>query len=786
MREGIVRETRLAASHPDEPVPGNGAPCERNPALVAALLRLGGSLDLDTVMGEAVENARVLTGAAYGVIATVNEGGRPCDFITSGLSEQGRRTMEEWSDGLSLFGRLRELSAPLRLPDLDVWTRSLGCSPFPLPCGAFLATPMRHRAMPIGGLFLGGKVGGFTEADEEVTMLFGSQAAAAVANAWVHLEEQNARARLEALIETCPVGMVVFDAASGAAVSLNREAKRIVSGLGMSGLGERDLLGALTCRRGDGSEVRLGDLESAETLRGEEVELSVPNGRSATMLVDVTPIPTRGGGAASVAVTMQDLEPLRELDRLRAEFLGLVSHELRAPLAAIKGSTATVLGAARDLDPAETREFHRIIDEQAEHMRELIGDLLDASRIGTRTLSVSPEPTDIGDLVEQARTAFISGGARHSLAIELPPHLPRAMADRRRIAQVLTNLFSNAARHSPETSPIRVEAEHVGDRVALSVSDDGEGIPPDRLRRLFSKYGGSEEHEGTYGMEGSGLGLAICKGLVEAHGGRIEAESGGTGRGTRFTFTIPIAGEAEEGAMAEGPGAASLPRERREPARILVVDDDPQMLRFVRNALEEAGYAAIVTGNPGEVANLVREKKPQLVLLDLVLPKTDGIELMKTAAELADLPVVFISAYRGDETMALALERGAADYIVKPFSPTELTARIGAVLRRQDRPQRFILQNLAIDYEQRLVTVEGDAVEMTATEYEILRILSVNAGRVVTYDALLRQVWEGRDAGGPALIRTFVKSLRRKLGDDAARPAYIRTERAVGYRMPKP
>ena len=218
-----------------------------------------------------------------------------------------------------------------------------------------------------------------------------------------------------------------------------------------------------------------------------------------------------------------------------------------------------------------------------------------------------------------------------------------------------------------------------------------------------------------------------------------------------------------------------------------MVDDDPKTLRYVRDALTAAGYSPLVTGDPREVAELVRIKKPHLVLLDLMLPGTDGIELMERLPELSELPVIFLSAYGRDETIARALESGAADYIVKPFSPTELAARIQAALRRLAEPQEpFQMGDLAILYEQRQVTVAGHSVELTATEYEMLRVLSVNAGRVTTYDSLLRQVWSGKDTGDSQSVRAYVKRLRRKLGDDATNPTYIFNVRQVGYRMPKP
>ena len=508
--------------------------------------------------------------------------------------------------------------------------------------------------------------------------------------------------------------------------------------------------------------------------------LSVPDGRSVRTLINATPIHSADGAVESVVVTMQDLAPLDEIERMRTEFLGLVSHELRTPLAAIKGSVATVLDSSQTVDPAELREFLRVIDVQANQMRGLIGDLLDAGRIEAGTLSVAPEPSELAELVEQARSTFVGGGGRHGIVVDLPAALPRVMADRRRIVQVLNNLLANAARHASESSPIRIAAVREDAHVAVSVRDEGRGVAPELLPQLFNKHTGAGTGSAA---AGHGLGLAICKGLVEAHGGRIRAESAGPGRGTTVTFTIPVAGESGAEAAAGPPPAT---RETGERPRILVVDDDPLTLRSVRDTLSAADYAPLVTGEPQELAHVIRTEKPRLVLLDLVLPGGDGIELMGRIPELSDLPVIFISAYGRDETVAKALEAGAADYIVKPFSPTELVARVRAALRRHEEPEPFVLGELAIDYDRRRVTVAGAAVDLTPTEYELLRVLSLNAGRVVTYDTLLRRVWSGRGSADGNLVRIFVRNLRRKLGDDAANPAWIFNQRGVRYRMAEP
>ncbi len=385
--------------------------------------------------------------------------------------------------------------------------------------------------------------------------------------------------------------------------------------------------------------------------------VSVLDRRRITVLADTTPIRSDGGEVVSLIVTLQDLAPLQELERLRADFLGMVSHELRAPLAAIKGSAVTLLEDSAAFDPAERHEFYRIIAEQANHMRGLIGDLLDAGRIEAGTLSVAPEPSEVSALVDRARSTFQSAGDRHTVLIDLPPDLPRVMADRPRIVQVLNNLLSNAARHSPHSAPIRVAAERDGAHVAVSVRDEGRGVAPERLPHLCRKYAHADG--GGRAAAGMSLGLIICKGLVEAHGGRIRAESGGIGQGARFIFTVPVAEDARPGEPAgPGPRPAAAPQEPHEPPSVLVVDDDPQMLRYVRDTLTSAGYAVAVTGDHAQLSHTIRIERPHLVLLDLVLPGADGIALMGSAPELADLPVVFISGYGRDETIAGGPEGG--------------------------------------------------------------------------------------------------------------------------------
>ena len=772
---------------------------DRLSRLSRASLRITEDLDLDTVLQGVVDGARSLTGAKSGGLTALDDVGQLQAFITSGLTTEEHQLFVELPGGPEFFAYLSSLPEPLRLADFSRYTRAMGLPEIgpPLgPVGSFLGAPIRLRGQHLGNLYLSDKEGGaeFTKEDEDTLVMFASQAAMSIANARRHREEQRARADLETLINTSPVGVVVFDARTGVPLSFNQEARRIVDGLRNPDQSPEQLLELLTFRRADGREISLEEfplaqaLSTGETVRAEEIVMHVPDGRSVTTIVNATPILSEDGVIETVVVTFQDMTPLEELERLRAEFLAMVSHELRIPLTSVKGSVTTLLDPSAALDPAETVQFHRIIDAQTDRMRDLISDLLDAARIETGALPVAPGPADLAILVDEARSAFLSGGGRQGIRIDLPTDLPLVMADRLRVVQVLGNLLSNAARHSPEDSAIRVSAAREGVHVAVSVTDEGMGVSAELLPHLFRKFTRIDGDDRGSGIAGSGLGLAICKGIVEAHGGRIRAESDGPGQGARFTFTLPALEEARSGARTGPPrlSTGSPAGVEGEEVRILAVDDDPQALRYVRDALSKAGYAPVVTGEPQEALRLMAAEMPQLVLLDLMLPGADGIELMQGIRSVADVPVIFLSGYGQDEVIAGAFDAGADDYMVKPFSPTELAARIRAALRRRAPPERlesYELGDLAINFSQRRVTLAGRPVQLPAIEYRLLAELAANAGRVLTYEHLLQRVWGPENNGDVRPMRTAVSSLRHKLGDDADIPTYIFTEPRVGYRM---
>ena len=770
---------------------------DRLTKLSQASIRITRNLDLDTVLQEVVDNARLLTGASHCSLVTFNGSDSVDKLVISGVPEEDLEQVNAWFRSSSSLYWLDLLTDPIRLSNLPGYLSPTGFPDTSMDLQTFMGMPIRHMDRRIGGIYLTEKEDGkeFTAEDEEIMVWFASQSAMAITNARRYAEEQQAKASLEALVDTSPVGVAVFDPKTMSYTQANQERKRISSRIWDSGRSLADILKVITLKRPDGSEMSREDMPSiralntGETVRAEEIIIHFPEGPPVTVLANSAPVFSEDGEITSIVSTLQDMTPLEDLLRQRSEFLGMVGHELRTPLTTVIGAAAAALDPSTTVDTAELIQFFRIIDEQASRMRRLINDLLDLTRIDAGLLSITPQPVDVEALVEEARSIFLRSGARNDVEVDLPPGLPRVNADGQRMLQVLNNLLSNASRNSPGQSAIRVSASVEDVYVAVSVSDQGRGINAHQLPHLFERSSLTDRENRT---QGNGLGLAICKGIVEAHGGRIWADSAGEGLGARFTFTIPTADETVAAAAA-GPDRAAAdsrpaPRER---VRILAVDDELQALRYIRNTLSQAGYISITTVNPDEAPHLIEAENPHLILLDLMLPGTDGIELMKRIVRITDVPIIFVSGHGEDQNIERAFGAGADDYIVKPFSPNELVARIEAVLRRQTSSkqartrQPYVLGDLYIDYAERRVTVAGHPSRLTATEYKLLYELSINAGRVLDHNHLLRRVWGPNHFGDSRLVRSFVKKLRRKLRDDAANPKYIITEPRLGYRMNK-
>jgi two-component system, OmpR family, KDP operon response regulator KdpE len=262
---------------------------------------------------------------------------------------------------------------------------------------------------------------------------------------------------------------------------------------------------------------------------------------------------------------------------------------------------------------------------------------------------------------------------------------------------------------------------------------------------------------------------------------------------TTFSFTLPIEPEqTRESSVVITQRSNHVGRVRRagERTRILAIDDEPQLLRYLQRTLANAGYNPIVTKDPGQAAELIEAEDPDLVLLDLLFPAHDGLSVLKEIRQVSAVPVLFLSAVDG-EAIVQALQSGADDYITKPFSASELLARVEAALRRRLLPDQvqskppYHMEGLTVDFKDRRVVLHGQPLSLSATEYKLLFELADNPGRVLTNEELLRRIWGPEYIGDSHLLRSFIKNLRRKLGDDARSPHLLFTERGVGYWLRK-
>ena len=320
-----------------------------------ATLRISENMNPDKVLQEILDNGRALASARYGGITTLDESERLLDFITSGFTPEEHQRMLSLAEWPRPLEYLRSTQEPLRLRDAADHTRSLGFPEGHPQVKGLMGTPMRHLGEHVGNLYVADKEGerDFTQEDEDTLVMFASQAAMVIANARRYRDEQRARASLETLIDTSPVGVVVFDAKTGTPLSFNREARRIVDGLRDPDQSPERLLDVLTIRRGDGREVSLAELPlaralgSGETVRAEEMVMRAPDGRSDTVLVNTTPIRPEEGEVESFVVTLQDMTPLAGLNMgLNTDRMCQSSGKSDAVMGTMAGRRAGMSGPA--------------------------------------------------------------------------------------------------------------------------------------------------------------------------------------------------------------------------------------------------------------------------------------------------------------------------------------------------------------------------------------------------------------------------------------------------------
>jgi signal transduction histidine kinase/CheY-like chemotaxis protein len=377
-------------------------------------------------------------------------------------------------------------------------------------------------------------------------------------------------------------------------------------------------------------------------------------------------------------------EELRRLDQLKSEFLAMVSHELRTPLTAIIGYSRLLSRQVHGPLSSRQLEHQEAIFRSAQRLSDLINDLLDVSRLEAGRVELTPRPTAVRQIVDQVAAVVAVAAQAKQIRIDnaVPAEIPLVNADPSRLQQILVNLVGNGVKFSSSGGMVRVSAGKQRDQVWISVEDRGVGIPKDELARIWDPFYQVEAPmQRRHG--GSGLGLAIVRRLVELHGGVVRAESEGENRGSRFTFTLPV---AVEPALNESTPAELAPVEPfLEGRAVLVVEDEPQTQDLMRLVVEDLlGGVARVCEDGEQAIREAAERPPALILLDLMLPRVSGWEVarrLRQSPRTSSVPIIAVSALSRSQEREAALHAGCDAYLTKPFTPDDLARLVTTTLQ---------------------------------------------------------------------------------------------------------
>jgi signal transduction histidine kinase/CheY-like chemotaxis protein len=376
-----------------------------------------------------------------------------------------------------------------------------------------------------------------------------------------------------------------------------------------------------------------------------------------------------------------DMTHEREVDRMKSGFVSMVSHELRTPLTSIKGYvdlllTDETVGELTELQ----REFLGIVRNNSHRLMSLVNDLLDLSSMESGKIGLHCEPLDIILLIHELLPSFQPGwdAKRQMFTLHLPEKAPMVLGDPDRLAQILSNLLSNAHKYTPDEGHIDLSVEIAEQVARVKVTDSGIGLTKEEQALLFTRFYRAHNST-TKAVGGTGLGLVITRSLVEMQGGEMQVSSE-PGHGSTFSFTLPLAQVLE---------SSTFPQEALLGKRILVVDDETDTRLLLRNYLQGAGYEVMTAPNAMTAFQLARTARPDLITLDMLLPNTDGmpiLELLKSDAITASIPVILLTVVNNDGQRRLL---GATDYLDKPIEASDLLQRITTVFAEQAR--RLIL-----------------------------------------------------------------------------------------------
>ncbi len=503
-------------------------------------------------------------------------------------------------------------------------------------------------------------------------------------------------------------------------------------------------------------------------------------------------------------VLLDDITLERSPAQNRNETLALAAHELKTPLAIIKGCATTLLGNSMRWDPATLREMLQMIDTQTDRLHDILNTLLDVWRMDAGVQNLRLSEVHISKLLELLLERWRKNAPRHQFIFSAPTDDVVVQCDALRIEQALNHLLNNAVAYSFMGSSIKIQLEANEIEVCLSISDQGIGIAPEHLDRIFDRF--YRVSRGEERATGSGLGLSIVRATIEAHGGKIWADSPGIGLGTTFYLTLPFTPLVEteplhnipsENAVASSAsGPLALPRtgplRQSQQSKIVVVENDPRIVRYLRAHLEEQQYRVHTLSHGIQLLRQLDLEEPDIILLATRLSDISGAEVLQRLREFSAIPVMILCDECDEDEQVRLLDLGANDLILKPFSIKELLARVRVLLRRSvvqsEQPTVDVIfktGELSIDYAQHLVHVQEKPVQLSRTEYKLLCTLAQNAGRVLTHELLLERVWGAEYNREVDFIWVYISRLRRKIEADPRHPRYIITVPDVGYKLVK-
>ena len=425
----------------------------------------------------------------------------------------------------------------------------------------------------------------------------------------------------------------------------------------------QDPTGQLDVRTGNGRYLRV-------------VERKTPEHGTVSLMMDVTDDVVREA-------------ELRSASAAKSEFLSSMSHELRTPLNAVLGFAQLLENDRKQPLTERQRDRLQHVTRGGEHLLRLIDDVLDLSRIEAGRLAMSCEPVEVGDVLSEVATTLAPMASRAEIALEtapVAPALPRVIADRTRLAQILMNFGSNAVKYGRAGGRAKFEAVDRGNSIRITVSDDGIGIPADKQAKLFEPFQRAGQETGP--IEGTGIGLAISRRLAGMMNGTVGFSST-PGRGSTFWVEVPTHHVAHEGAVAAEAAAAEISRlaSLGKRHKIVYVEDNPSNIAFMRELVADLDNIELLTAPTAEIGlPMIREHLPTVVIMDVNLPGMSGLEAVKQLAswpETRDIPVVGLSAAALLKDTARAKDAGFYRYLTKPVKVAELIAVLEQLLLAQ-------------------------------------------------------------------------------------------------------